>query len=186
MSNKPTRDDAVNLLFEYTSSPGLRGHAFAVAAAMKSYAERWGEDTQLWEVTGLLHDFDYERFQEFPDHPYKGNEILAQLGFPEEVKTAILGHVPATGVSRTSRMAKTLFACDELCGFIVACAMVRPNRLNDLLSGSVIKKMKDKAFARSVNREDIRKGAEELGLPLPDHIDFVIAALRGVSSEIGL
>lgn len=182
----PSRAHALELLFEYTASPALRGHALAVASAMKACAAKAGENDELWEITGLLHDFDYERFPQFPDHPYKGHEILAQHGYPDEVRTAILGHVPATGVPRTSRMAKALFACDELCGFIVACALVRPNKLNDLTSSSVIRKMKDKAFARTVNREDIRLGAEELGVPLAEHIDFVIAAVRGVSAELGL
>jgi len=182
----PSRAQAYELLVEYTASAALRGHAVAVAAAMKAYAEKWGENAALWEITGLLHDFDYERFPQFPDHPYKGHEILTQQGYPDEVRTAILGHVPATGVARTSRMAKALFACDELCGFIVACAMVRPNKMNDLTSSSVIKKMKDKAFARGVSREDIRLGAEELEVPLAEHIDFVIGAVRGVAAEIGL
>ena len=184
--NMPTRDQALGLLFEYTASHALRGHAFAVAAAMKACAGKWDGNPGVWEITGLLHDFDYERFPRFPDHPYKGNEILAHHGYPEEIRSAILGHVPATGVERTTPMAKALFACDELCGFIVACAMVRPNKLTDLTSNSVLKKMKDKAFARNVSREDIRLGAEELGVPLAEHIDFVIAAVRGVSADIGL
>jgi predicted hydrolase (HD superfamily) len=153
---------------------------------MKACARKWGGDPEQWEIAGLLHDFDYERYPEFPDHPYKGNGILAQHNYPEEIMTAILGHVPATGVPRTTSMAKALFACDELCGFIVACAMVRPNKLNDLTSSSVLKKLKDKAFARNVSREDIRQGAEELGVPLAEHIDFVIAAVREVTSEVGL
>ncbi len=186
MSDRPTRADTIQLLFEYTQSASLRNHAFAVAAAMKSYATRWGEDGDTWEITGLLHDFDYERFPDFPDHPMKGNEILGQHGYPEEIRTAILGHVPATGVARTTRMAKTLFASDELCGLIMACAMVRPNKLHDLTSSSVLKKMKDKAFARTVSRDDIRQGAEEIGVPLDEHITFVIASLREISSSIGL
>ncbi len=186
MSNGPSRADAIQLLYEYTESASLRNHAFAVATAMKAYAEKWGEDSDTWEITGLLHDFDYERFPSFPDHPMQGNRILGERGYPEEIRTAILGHVPSTGVARESRMAKALFASDELCGLIMACAMVRPNKLRDLTSSSVLKKMKDKAFARGVSREDIRQGAEELGVPLNEHVDFIIASLREVSGELGL
>jgi putative nucleotidyltransferase with HDIG domain len=181
-----TRQEAVDLLYEYTKSESLRNHARAVEAAMRAYARSLGENEELWAVAGLLHDFDYEVHPEYPDHPLKGSEILKERGCPEEVRTAILGHVPATNVPRTTPMAKTLFACDELCGFVVACALVRPNKLEDLEARSVKKKMKDKAFARAVRRDDIVQGAEEAGLALDAHIQVVIDALKPVAKEIGL
>jgi putative nucleotidyltransferase with HDIG domain len=185
-SDPLNRQEALDLLYAYTTSDSLRKHALAVEAAMRAYAGAAGEDPVTWGITGLLHDFDYEKYPQFPDHPTKGSEILKENGYPEEVRRAILGHVPQMNVPRDTRMAKTLFACDELCGFIVACAMVRPNKLGDLEASSVRKKMKDKAFAKGVNREDITKGAEELGVDLNEHISFVIGALRPVANNLGL
>jgi len=181
-----TRDEAFALLCEHTKSDSLRKHALAVEAAMRAYARKSGEDEERWGVTGLLHDFDYEENPEVPGHPMKGQEILAAHGYPEDVRRAILSHVPAMNVPRDTPMARTLFACDELCGFIVACAMVRPNRLADLEASSVKKKMKDKAFARNVSREDILLGTAELGVPLEEHITFVVAALRPAAAQLGL
>ena len=180
------RTDALNLLHQYTKSDSLRKHALAVEAAMRAYASKFGEDEEKWGIVGLLHDFDYEMYPQVPDHPMKGSEILAGQGYPDDVRTAILGHVPQMNVTRESKMAKTLFACDELAGFIVACAMVRPNKLNDLQPSSVKKKLKDKAFARTVSREDIFQGVEELQVNMDEHIDFVIGALRNVPEELGL
>ena len=176
----------LELLHEYTATEGLRRHALAVEAAVRAYARKFGADEELWGSVGLLHDFDYERFPEFPDHPMRGSEILKEKGYSEEVRTAILSHVPQTNIPRTTKLMQTLFACDELCGFIMAAAMVRPNKLADLEASSVKKKMKDKAFARAVSREEIVHGAEALGIPLDEHITFVIGALRGISGELGL
>ena len=181
-----TREDAFALLCEYTQSDALRKHALAVEAAMRAYARKFGEDEDRWGNAGLLHDFDYERYPQFPEHPTEGSKILASRGYDEEFRTAILGHVPDMNVPRTTPMAKSLFACDELCGFLVAAALVRPNRLTDLGSSSVKKKMKDKAFARAVRREDIIAGAAELGVPLEEHIDRVVEALRGIAPALGL
>jgi putative nucleotidyltransferase with HDIG domain len=178
------RADALALLQEYTSSESLRKHALAVEAAMRASAQRVGGVVDDWGLAGLLHDFDYERFPSFPDHPTKGSEILKEKGVSEEIRTAILGHVPQMNVPRTTPMAKALFACDELCGFVIACAMVRPGKLSDLEVPSVKKKMKDRAFARGVSREDIVQGAAELGVGLEEQIAFVIAALREKSSEL--
>ena len=180
------RQNALDLLHEYTKTEGLRRHALAVEAAMRACAGKYGGDPDVWGTVGLLHDFDYEKYPEFPDHPTKGSEILKQHGYSDEVRTAILGHVPAMNVPRETPMARSLFACDELCGFVVACALVRPNKLADLEASSVKKKMKDKAFARSVIREDIIRGAEELGVALDEHIAFVIAALKPHSAALGL
>ncbi|HTS00602.1 MAG TPA: HDIG domain-containing protein [Bacteroidota bacterium] len=180
------RQDALALLHEYTKGDSLRKHALAVEAAMRAYARKEGADEDLWGITGLLHDFDYEMYPAYPDHPMKGSAILQEKGYPEEMRTAILGHVPATGVARATPMAKVLFACDELCGFVVACAMVRPNRLADLASSSVKKKLKDKAFARAVSREDIYRSAEELGVDLDAHITVVVEALRGIAGDLAL
>jgi putative nucleotidyltransferase with HDIG domain len=185
-SVNPTRAEALVLLHEFTASESLRRHALAVECAMQACAQKYGGDVNEWSMTGLLHDFDYERFPEFPSHPFAGSEILKEHGYPEEIRTAILGHVPEAGVERASMMARALFACDELCGFIMACAAVRPLGLSDLTSASVRKKMKDKAFARGVHREHIVSGAGELGVPLDEHIDFVIAALRPIAADLGL
>jgi putative nucleotidyltransferase with HDIG domain len=181
-----TRDAALQLLHEFTKSESLRRHALAVEAAMRAYAAKSGDDVEKWGITGLLHDFDYEAYPEFPGHPAKGSAILKEHGYPDDVRQAILGHVPQMNVPRETPMAKTLFACDELCGFIVACAMVRPNKLADLGASSVKKKLKDKAFARTVSREDIYNGAAELEVDLGVHIQFVIDALKPVSGELGL
>ncbi|MDH4070576.1 MAG: HDIG domain-containing protein [Ignavibacteria bacterium] len=180
----PTREDALRLLHEYTKGDGLRKHALAVEAAMIACAEKFGGDPVVWGITGLLHDFDYERFPEFPAHPTEGNRILKEHRYPEEIRTAILGHVPEMNVPRESTMARALFACDELSGLVMACALVRPNGLADLRSSSVRKKMKDKAFARGVSREHIVQGAQEAGIDLNDLIDLVIQALRDRSSDL--
>jgi len=180
------RDDALTLLREYTRSEALLRHMYAVEAAMRAYARKFGEDEEKWGVTGLLHDFDYEMYPDAPDHPLKGSEILREKGYPEDVREAILGHASYTGVPRTSRMAKALYACDELCGFIMACAVIRPNKIADLEVRSVRKKLKDRGFARNVNREDITTGTAELGVDETEHIGFVIDAMRGISGELGL
>lgn len=181
-----TREDAWALVTEYTQNEALRRHMLAVEAAMRAYAAKEGEDPEQWGVTGLLHDFDYERYPDAPDHPLKGSEILRERECPEEIREAILGHAPYTGVPRTSRMAKALYACDELCGFVTACALVRPGRLSDLEPKSVRKKLKDRGFARNVNREDIEAGTAELGVDLDAHIAFVIEAMRGIAGDLGL
>jgi predicted hydrolase (HD superfamily) len=182
----PTRDDAWDLLCEYTKGEPLRKHARAVEAVMRAYARRLGEDEENWGITGMLHDFDYEMYPDPPDHPVKGSEILAARGYGEDIRRAILGHANYTGVARDTLLARGLYACDELTGFVVACALVRPNGIWDLESKSVKKKLKDKAFARTVNRDEVYEGAQELGVELGEHIDFIIAALRGVAGEVGL
>ena len=180
------RDEAWNLLCEYTKSEGLRRHAFAVEACMRAYARKFGEDEEKWAVVGLIHDFDYEVYPNAPDHPLKGSEILAKLGYPDDVRRAILGHADYTGVPRDTLMAKSLFAVDELAGFITACSLVRPDRIQSLEPKSVLKRMKDKAFARSVSREDIIQGAEELGVDSIEHISVCIAAMQTISAQLGL
>jgi putative nucleotidyltransferase with HDIG domain len=180
------RSEAEALVREYTRNDALLKHMYAVEAAMRAYARKFGEDEETWGITGLLHDFDYERFPNAPDHPLKGSEILKERGYPEDVRNAILGHATFTGVPRETRMARTLYACDELCGFITACSLVRPGKISDLEPSSVKKKMKDKAFARNVSREDILQGTEELGIPLDEHIRFVIDAMKGVHEQLGL
>jgi len=180
------RNAAWELLTEYTQSESLRKHALAVEACMRAYANRLGKDEQKWRVVGLIHDFDYERYPDAPHHPLKGSEILKEKGYPEDVRLAILGHADYTGVARETRMAKALFACDELAGFITACSLVRPERIRSLEAKSVRKRMKDKAFARAVSREDITRGAEELGVPLDEHIAFCIEAMRAIAAELGL
>ena len=182
----PTRDEAWELLCEYTKGDSLRKHARAVEAVMQAYARRLGEDEEKWCVTGMLHDFDYEMYPNPPDHPVKGSEILGERGYSDEIRRAILGHANYTGVPRDTVLARGLYACDELTGFVVACALVRPNGIWDLESRSVKKKLKDKAFARTVNRAEVYEGAEEFGVELGEHIDFIIAALREVSNEVGL
>ena len=181
-----TRQEALEILYEHTKGESLRKHALAVEAAMRAYARHYGEDEEAWGVVGLLHDFDYEMYPEFPDHPTKGSEILKDRGLSEELRRAILSHVPRMEVPRDTRLAKHLFACDELCGFITAAALVRPGKLSGMEPSSVKKKLKDKAFARSVSREDITKGAEEAGLDLTEHIRFVIAAMSEAAPELGL
>lgn len=181
------RTDAVTLMQEYTASESLRKHMLCVETAMMSYAEKFQQDVDLWGITGLLHDFDYEKYPNPPDHPLQGSKILREKGYPEEMIVAILGHADYTNVPRESLMAKTLFACDELCGFLVACTMVRPDKKIETLEvSSVKKKLKDKAFARNVSREDIVHGAGEIGITLDDHIQFVITALRLKASVLGL
>ena len=182
-----TRQEAYALLTEYTQKDGLLKHALSVEMAMRAYARKFGEDEEAWGVVGLLHDFDYERYPTLDDHPMRGAEILREKGYPEEWITAILGHAEHTGVPRETRMAKTLFAVDELCGFITAVTYVRPNRmLGEVTVKSVKKKLKDKRFAAQVSREDIRNGAEELGIELDAHIDFVIRALQEGTEQLGL
>lgn len=179
-------DDALALMHEYTKNDSLRKHMYAVEAAMRAYAKKFGEDEELWGLVGVLHDFDYEMYPDAPDHPTKGSEILKEKGYSEEVRKTILSHADYMNVPRDTQMAKCLFACDELSGFIIACAVVRPNKIADLEVSSVKKKMKDKAFARNVSREDIQKGAEELGVPLDEHIRFVVEAMKGVSARLEL
>lgn len=181
-----TYAEAEILMREYTQSDALRKHMYAVEAAMRAYAGKFGADEETWAITAVLHDFDYERYPEPPEHPLKGSEILKEAGYSEEIRVAILGHASYTGVARESLMAKALFACDELCGFIGAAAVVRPNKILDLEVSSVKKKLKDRAFARNVNREDIVQGASELGVPLDEHIAFVIDAMRRGADRLGL
>src|SRR5919108_739180 len=176
----PSRHDAWELLTEWTKSESLRKHAMAVEAAVRGYARKFGEDEEGWGVVALLHDFDYERYPTLGDHPVKGCEELTRRGYPAWVTRAILSHAAEiTGVARESLLEKTLFACDEMAGFVTAASLVRPSKsVLDLEASSVIKRMKDKAFARAVNRDDLRRGAEELGLPLDRHITNVIAFMR--------
>jgi predicted hydrolase (HD superfamily) len=186
------RDRALALVQEYTASDTLRKHMYAVELAMRAMAERAGEDADAWGLVGLVHDFDYERFPNIAhsateEHPTEGVRILSGLGLPEASGRAILGHASYTGVPRDTPMARALFAVDELCGFLVACALVRPSRsLQDLEVSSVKKKLKDKAFARGVSREDVLQGAAELGVPLEEHIAFVLGALRPHERVLGL
>jgi putative nucleotidyltransferase with HDIG domain len=181
------RDAAWCLLTEFTQSESLRKHARAVEACMRAYARQTGADEELWGMVGLLHDFDYEKYPSADDHPYKGSEILKERGYSEEVRRAIMSHAQYSGVARLSAMEKTLFACDELAGFITACALVKPGKsLAEVEAPSVRRKMKDKAFARSVHREDIIEGAADLGLDLETHIAFCIAAMQAIAPELGL
>ena len=181
------RPDAFTLMTEYTKDPSLVRHMLAVEAAMRAYARKLGEDEERWGIVGLLHDFDYERWPDPPDHPLRGSEILRQRGYPEDVIYAIKSHadyLPAC--PRIHLMDKALFACDELCGFISACALVRPNGIADLTAASVKKKMKSRGFARNVKREDIDRGAADFGVDLAEHIQFVIEALKPHAAELGL
>jgi predicted hydrolase (HD superfamily) len=186
----PDRNDAWELLCEYTKGDSLRKHALAVEAAMRACVKRYGDagdDEDEWGLVGLLHDFDYEMFPTADQHPFTGANILCGRGYSERFIRAIMGHATYTGVPRDTAMARALFATDELCGFLVACALVRPTKsLDDLEVSSVKKKLKDKAFARSVNRDDIRQGVEELDVDIDEHIRFVIDALRPVQERIGL
>jgi predicted hydrolase (HD superfamily) len=187
-----TRQQALELMHEYTQSEALRRHMYAVEIAMRAMAARSGEDPERWGLVGLLHDFDYERFPNdahspVDEHPAEGVRILAARGLPDDMQHAILGHATYTGVPRDTAMARALFAVDELCGFLVACALVRPSKsLADLEVASVRKKLKDKGFARGVSREDVLTGAEEIGTPLEEHIGFVLEALRPHERAIGL
>ncbi len=180
------REEALKLLHNYVSNDALRKHMYAVEAAMRAYARKLSEDEEKWAIVGLLHDFDYEMYPNAPDHPLKGSEILRQIGVDEDIIKAILGHASYTNVPRDTKMAKVLYAVDELCGFITACALVRPNKISDLEAVSVKKKMKDKAFAKNVNRDEIIQGAEELGVELTEHINFVINAMKSISNNLGL
>jgi putative nucleotidyltransferase with HDIG domain len=188
----PSRDDALALQHEFTASESLRTHMLAVEAAMRAYAERFDEDVERWGLTGLMHDFDYERWPNAEhaadrEHPAEGVRLLRERGWPDDICDAILGHATYTGVPRRTRMARTLFAVDELTGLVTATALVRPSRsVLDVEARSVRKKMKDKAFARGVSREDIALGAEELGVPLEEHIAFVIDAMQRSADALGL
>ena len=182
-----TRDAAWQLLTEYTRSESLLKHALAVETAVRGYARKFNVDENGWAVAALLHDFDYVRWPSLEDHPYRGSEILRERGYPEWVIRAILSHADYTGVPRDGLLEKTLFACDELAGFITAASLVRPSKsVLDLEASSVMKRMKDKAFARGVKREDLRAGAELLGLPLEEHITNVIGFMRGNADALGL
>jgi putative nucleotidyltransferase with HDIG domain len=175
------------LLTEFTQSESLRKHALAVEACMRAYARKFGADEELWGTVGLLHDFDYEKYPTPQEHPYKGNEILKERGYSDEIRRAIMSHAEYSGVSRDTPMEKALFACDELAGFVTAIALVKPNKsLAEVEVKSVRKKMKDKAFARSVNRDDIINGARDLGVDLDEHIAFCTEALKGIAKELGL
>jgi putative nucleotidyltransferase with HDIG domain len=188
----PTRDEALSLMHSFTQSESLRKHMLAVEAAMRAYAERSGGDVERWGLAGLMHDFDYERWPNAghsptQEHPAEGVRLLRERGYPEDVLEAILGHATYTGVPRETPMARTLFAVDELTGLITATALVKPSRsVHEVDASSVRKKMKDKAFARGVSREDVLHGAEELGVDLDEHIQFVIVAMRGVAPSLGL
>ena len=188
----PSREQALAIMQEYTASDSLRKHMLSVEAAMRAYAEKFGEDADRWGITGLVHDFDYEKFPNeahsaTEEHPAEGVRILRSNGFPEDILEAILGHATYSGVPRESKMAKTLFAVDELTGLITATALVRPSKsVMEVEAKSVRKKMKDKAFARGVNRDDVINGAADLGVDLDEHIAFVIQAMQGVAPSLGL
>lgn len=187
MSNPLSRDAAWALLTEWTTSESLRKHAMAVEAAVRGYARKFGASEDEWGIVGLLHDFDYERYPTLDDHPFRGCEELRRRGYPEWVMRAILSHAQYSGVARESPLEKSLFACDEMAGFVTAASLVRPSRsVLDLEAASVIKRMKDKAFAKAVSRDDLRQGAEELGLPLDEHVTNVIAFLRERADALGL
>ena len=182
-----TRDAALEILHEFTKSESLRKHALAVDCCVAAYARKLGEDETKWSVTALLHDFDYEMHPDAPDHPMKGEPILAERGIAEDIRRAILSHANYSGVPRESALEKALFACDELAGFVTAVSLLKPGRsVHEVDTKSVRKKMKDKAFARSVSREDIVNGAAELGVELDDHIDFCIRAMQARAQELGL
>ncbi|PYU30297.1 MAG: HAD family hydrolase [Acidobacteria bacterium] len=186
------RDDAWSLLCEYTQNENLLKHALAVEACVRAYARKLGGDEQLWGLTALLHDFDYERWPNeahhpTQEHPYEGSKILRERGYPEELIRAILSHADYSGVPRQTPLEHALFACDELAGFLTACALVKPGKsIFEVETDSVKRKLKDKAFARGVNRQDVLKGAEELGVPLEEHIRFCIEAMRAVADRLGL
>jgi len=188
----PGRDAAWDLLCEFTASDSLRKHALAVEACVRAYARKFGDDEELWGLAALLHDYDYERWPNnghhpTQEHPSQGSVILRERGYPEELIRAILSHADYTGIMRQSRLEHTLFACDELAGFLTACALIKPGKsIFEVETDSVRRKLKDKAFARGVNRQDVLKGAEELGIPLDDHIQFCIDAMRGVANQLGL
>jgi len=180
------RESAWCLLTEFTQSESLRKHALSVEACMRAYAGKFGGDEDLWGIVGLLHDFDYEKYPSLEDHPYKGNEILKERGYSDEFRKAIMSHAEYTGVTRDTPMEKALFACDELAGFITAVALIKPSKsLAEVDAKSVRKRMKDKAFARKVNRDDIVNGAADLGVDLDEHISFCIEALKEIAVELG-
>ena len=182
-----TRDAAWALLTEWTKSESLRKHALAVEASVRGYARQFGEDEDAWGLVALLHDFDYERYQTPADHPFRGCEELQRRGYPEWITRAILSHADYSGVPRESKLEKTLYACDEMSGFVTAASLVRPSKsILDLEAASVVKRMKDKAFARNVSRDDLRRGAEELNLPLQEHIGNVIRFMRERADVLGL
>ena len=182
-----SREDAWALVTEYTQSESLRKHMLGVEAAVRGYARQFGQDEDDWGAVALLHDFDYERYPDQANHPFRGVEILTAKGYPEWATRAILSHADYSGVPRESPLEKTLYACDEMSGFVTAASLVRPSKsILDLEAASVIKRMKDKAFARAVNRDDLRRGAEELGLPLDRHITNVIAFMRERADQLGL
>ena len=181
------RESAWALLTRWTEKDHLLKHALAVEAALRAYARRFGEDEELWGITGLVHDLDYEQHPNREEHPYVGVKALQEAGYPEEVLQAVLGHAPYTGVPRESRLAKALFAVDELTGFIVAVALVRPSRsILDVKVSSVTKKFKDRSFAAPVSREDIQEGAADLGLEISEHVGMVLEAMQGIAGELGL
>ena len=181
------RESAWSLLCEYTQSESLRKHMMAVEACMRAYARKFGEDENKWGITGLLHDFDYEKYPTPQEHPFVGNKILEERGYPEDMRRAILSHADYSGVKRETNMEKALFACDELAGFITASALVKPGKsLAEVDAKSVRKKMKDKAFARSVSRDDIINGAADMGIDLEEHIAFCVEAMKEIASELGL
>jgi putative nucleotidyltransferase with HDIG domain len=183
----PTHDEILTLLHEHTETPGLRKHALAVEAAMRAYAGRFGEDADLWGATGLIHDFDYEKHPTPEEHPRFGCRILKERGYPEAMIEAIMGHAAYTGTPRVTPLARALFASDELCGMITATALVQPGKtLAEVTPDSVLRKMKSKSFARSVNRDEIEQGARELGVPLEEHVAFVLAALQAEAGALGL
>ncbi len=192
VGNLPSREEGWKLLCEYTQSENLRKHALAVEACVRAYARKQGADEELWGRAALLHDFDYERWPNAEhhadkEHPFEGAKILRERGYPEEMIHAILAHADYTGVKRESALDHTLFACDELSGFLTACALIKPSKkIADVEAASVKKKLKDKAFARGVNRDDVRQGAEELGIPIDEHIGFCIEAMRGAAESLGL
>lgn len=182
-----TREAAWALLTEFTQNESLLKHAVAVEAAVRGYARLFGEDEEQWGVTALIHDFDYERYPDLADHPFRGAEVLRDRGWPDDVIRAVLSHADHTGTPRATRLEHVLFACDEMAGFVTAATLVRPSKsLLDLEAKSVVKRMKEKAFARAVSREDLRRGAEEIGLPLDEHVGNVIAFMRIKVDELGL
>jgi len=181
-----TRDEAWNLLCEYTQSENLRRHALAVEACMRYYARLFGEDEELWGVVGLLHDFDYERYPSLEEHPFRGMEILRARGAPEVIIRAVGAHANHTGIPRESLLERAIFACDEISGFVIAVALVKGRTLSAVTPESVRKRMKEKGFARGVNRDDLLQGAEELGIPFDEHVEHVVRALQGVADQLGL
>lgn len=187
MNIEQNKDECLAILKEHTKSESLLKHAYAVETCVASYARKFGEDEIFWSNVALLHDFDYEKFPTEEEHPYKGNEILKELGFSEEFRTAIMSHAEYTEIPRETKLQKTLYACDELAGFITAVTYVRPSKsIDEVKVKSVKKKLKDKGFARAVNREQIISGAEELGIPLDEHIQFCIDAMKEKKDLLGL